>query len=70
MQIDKDLILKLEKLAKLDLSKTEKEEIMGDLNQILQMVEKMERAVKRHSMQPLRSARGAIHPRLWSTQRR
>ena len=42
MQVDKQLILKLEKLARLKLSKAESEKIQGDLNNILQMVSKLE----------------------------
>ena len=38
MQIDKDLISKLEKLAKLNLSEEERLSITKDLNQILDMV--------------------------------
>jgi len=42
MQVDKTLILKLEKLARLKLSDTEREKIQGDLGNILQMVSKLE----------------------------
>ena len=42
MKIDKTLISKLERLARLDLSQEEKDQIEGDLNNILKMVEKME----------------------------
>ena len=42
MQIDKDLILKLEKLSKLELSEQERIKIQGDLNNILKMVEKLD----------------------------
>ena len=42
MQIDKDLILKLERLARLKLSETERQQIQGDLNNILGMVGKLE----------------------------
>ncbi len=42
MNIDKELILKLEKLSRLKLSETERERIQGDLNNILKMVEKLE----------------------------
>lgn len=41
MQIDKKLILKLENLARLELSKNEREELTGDLNNILNMVDKL-----------------------------
>lgn len=42
MQIDRELILKLENLAKLELSKAEREQLTGDLNDILKMVEKLQ----------------------------
>jgi len=41
MKIDKSLILKLEELARLKLSEPERIEIIGDLNKILTMVEKL-----------------------------
>ncbi len=42
MQIDRDLILKLENLAKLELSDLERERLGHDLTNILQMVEKLQ----------------------------
>ena len=42
MKIDKKLILKLEKLSRLELSEKEREKIQGDLNDILKMVEKLD----------------------------
>ncbi len=42
MKVDKALISKLEKLARLKLSTEEQTELMTDLNKILGMVEKME----------------------------
>ena len=42
MQIDKALILKLEKLSRLQLSETERARIQADLNNILGMVEKLQ----------------------------
>ena len=42
MQIDKKLILKLEKLSRLQLSDTERQLIQKDLNNILGMVEKLQ----------------------------
>ncbi len=42
MEIDKKLILKLEKLSRLELSEKEREQIQKDLNNILKMVEKLE----------------------------
>ncbi len=42
MTIDHHLILKLENLAKLELSEKEREELTTDLNNILSMVEKLQ----------------------------
>jgi aspartyl-tRNA(Asn)/glutamyl-tRNA(Gln) amidotransferase subunit C len=42
MKIDKKLILKLEKLSRLELSETERNQILGDLNNILKMIEKLD----------------------------
>jgi len=42
MQIDKELILKLEKLSRLKLSDEERNAIQKDLNNILGMVEKLQ----------------------------
>jgi aspartyl-tRNA(Asn)/glutamyl-tRNA(Gln) amidotransferase subunit C len=42
MQIDRDLILKLENLAKLELSEEERQRLGHDLTNILAMVEKLE----------------------------
>ena len=41
MVVDKQLISKLENLARLELSSTDKDKIEKDLNQILTMVEKL-----------------------------
>lgn len=41
MQIDKQLILRLEHLARLELSEEERARMTGDLNDILAMVEKL-----------------------------
>jgi aspartyl-tRNA(Asn)/glutamyl-tRNA(Gln) amidotransferase subunit C len=41
MQIDKNLILKLETLARLELSDAERDKLQGSLNDILTMVEKL-----------------------------
>ena len=41
MHIDRELILKIENLARLELSEAEREQLGGDLNKILQMVEKL-----------------------------
>ena len=42
MTIDRNLILKLEHLAKLELSEGERTRVTGDLNNILSMVEKLQ----------------------------
>ncbi|HMQ49863.1 MAG TPA: Asp-tRNA(Asn)/Glu-tRNA(Gln) amidotransferase subunit GatC [Saprospiraceae bacterium] len=42
MQIDKDLISRLEHLARLELSESEKDQLRGDLNNILILVEKLQ----------------------------
>ncbi len=52
MQIDKELLLKLEHLAKLELSESERTEIAGDLNNILKMVEKLQE-VNTDGVEPL-----------------
>jgi len=41
MNIDRDLILKLENLARLELSEEERTRLQGDLGEILNMVEKL-----------------------------
>jgi aspartyl-tRNA(Asn)/glutamyl-tRNA(Gln) amidotransferase subunit C len=52
MQIDRDLILKLENLAKLELSDSERERLSVDLTNILGMVEKL-REVDTTAVEPL-----------------
>jgi len=52
MQIDKELILKLENLAQLELSDSEREKIRKDLNDILTMVEKL-KEVDTQGVEPL-----------------
>lgn len=52
MLIDNDLILKLEHLARLQLSDAEREELKGDLNKILGMVEKLQE-VDTEGVEPL-----------------
>jgi aspartyl-tRNA(Asn)/glutamyl-tRNA(Gln) amidotransferase subunit C len=42
MQIDSELILKLEKLAKLKLSAVEAEKLIIDLNKIMHMIDKLQ----------------------------
>ena len=41
MQVDRPLILKLENLARLELSEAEREKLTGSLNDILKMVDKL-----------------------------
>jgi aspartyl-tRNA(Asn)/glutamyl-tRNA(Gln) amidotransferase subunit C len=41
MQIERNLILRLENLARLELSEAEREKLQGSLNDILSMVEKL-----------------------------
>jgi len=52
MTIDKALISRLEILAKLKLSDSEKEELAGDLSDILNMVEKLQE-VNTEGVEPL-----------------
>ena len=52
MTVDKQLISRLEHLARLELSEGEKEGILKDLNNILQMVEKMNE-VNTDNVEPL-----------------
>jgi aspartyl-tRNA(Asn)/glutamyl-tRNA(Gln) amidotransferase subunit C len=42
MEIDRNLILRLETLARLELSEQEREKLRGSLNDILKMVEKLD----------------------------
>lgn len=52
MKIDIELISKLEKLARLELSQQEKGKLIGDLNAILEMVEKLEQ-IETSDVEPL-----------------
>ncbi len=52
MQIDEKLILKLENLARLELSQTEREKLRGSLNDILTMVDKLN-ALNTEGVEPL-----------------
>lgn len=52
MTTDKNLILRLEKLARLQLSDTEREEIGGDLDKILAMVDKLQE-IDTENVEPL-----------------
>jgi len=53
MKVDESLILRLEKLARLELSETERTTFQGDLNNILEMVEKLSE-VDTTGVEPLR----------------
>ncbi len=53
MKIDKPLILKLEKLARLKLSEADREHLLPELNKMLQMVEKLNE-VNTEETNPLR----------------
>ncbi len=52
MQIDRHLILRLENLARLQLSEEERKLMIHDLNEILEMVEKLEELDTEH-VEPL-----------------
>ena len=52
MDVDKNLISRLEHLARLELSEDEKERIAGDLQEILNMVEKLQE-LDTESVEPL-----------------
>jgi len=52
MKIDQKLISRLEELAKLELSQTEREHLRKDLNEILEMVEKL-LELETESIEPL-----------------
>ena len=52
MQLDKDLISRLEKLARLQLDAAEREKMAGDLQGILDMVDKLQDLDTRH-VEPL-----------------
>lgn len=43
MQIDEDLIFRLEQLTRLELDAAERQELLSDLNHILELVEQMNR---------------------------
>ncbi len=52
MQLDKDLISRLEKLARLQLSNPEREKLQGELQRILDMVDKLQ-ALDTTGVEPL-----------------
>lgn len=60
MQIDKQLILKLENLARLELDENERTELTGDLNNILKMVEKLNE-VNTDGVEPLTHVGEAVN---------
>ncbi len=43
MTIDENLISRLENLARLELSREERQQLLGDMNNIIQMVEKLQK---------------------------
>ncbi len=52
MQVDEQLVLRLEKLARLRLSEEEREIIQGDLNKVLEMVDKL-KEIDTENVEPL-----------------
>ena len=52
MEIDRDLILKLETLAQLELTDMERRQMQGDLQQILHMVDKLQE-INTDGLEPL-----------------
>lgn len=52
MQVDEQLVLRLEKLARLQLSEEEREIIQGDLNKVLEMVDKL-KEIDTENVEPL-----------------
>jgi aspartyl-tRNA(Asn)/glutamyl-tRNA(Gln) amidotransferase subunit C len=52
MQVDEQLVLRLEKLARLRLSEEEREVIQGDLNKVLEMVDKL-KEIDTDNVEPL-----------------
>jgi aspartyl-tRNA(Asn)/glutamyl-tRNA(Gln) amidotransferase subunit C len=52
MEIDRNLILKLENLTRLELSETERTKLQGSLNDILKMVDKLNE-VNTEGVEPL-----------------
>lgn len=52
MQVDEQLVLRLEKLARLRLSEEEREIIQGDLGKILEMVDKL-KEIDTENVEPL-----------------
>jgi aspartyl-tRNA(Asn)/glutamyl-tRNA(Gln) amidotransferase subunit C len=61
MEIDQRLISHLEKLARLELSNTEREQLREDLNRILEMVEKLQ-ALPTDGVEPLVYINDAPNP--------
>ena len=60
MKIDKDLILKLEHLARLQLTEEEQASMISDLNNILKMVEKLNE-VDTEGVEPLTHMTEAVN---------
>lgn len=61
MKVDESLILRLEKLARLELSETERTTFQGDLNNILEMVEKLSE-IDTTGVEPLRHVIDTVKP--------
>ena len=60
-KIDENLILKLEKLARLKLTDDERSEIKGDLNKIVEMFDKLQE-VDTEGVEPTRHMTDHPHP--------
>ncbi len=61
MKVDESLILRLEKLARLELSEKERTTFQGDLNNILEMVEKLSE-IDTTGIEPLRHVIDTVKP--------
>jgi len=61
MEIDKTLILKLEKLSRLTFNETEREELMGDLSNILNLVKKLDE-IDTSGIEPLTHINTKVQP--------
>jgi aspartyl-tRNA(Asn)/glutamyl-tRNA(Gln) amidotransferase subunit C len=61
MKVDESLILRLEKLARLELSETERRTFQGDLDNILEMVEKLSE-IDTTNVEPLRHVIDTVKP--------
>lgn len=61
MQLDKQLISRLEKLARLQLGETERDKLTGDLQRILNMVDKL-RELDTTGVEPLVYVNDRVRP--------